>query len=94
MATVHLRPMATGSRLTLLTCLLLLLLLVATSITCVAAAEESERLDIVHAMSLSYYELLGIPTTATAKEIKKASANTNTTATMPPTLPSSSITHH
>ena len=50
-----------------------LLLAVASSPACAAAAADTEPLDVATAMTLSYYDLLGVPTTATAKEIKKAS---------------------
>ena len=56
--------------------LLCFLLLVAVSRpVCVSAAAESQRLDVAAAMTLSYYDLLGVTHTATAKEIKKASAD-------------------
>ena len=48
-------------------------LLLASYPACVTAEADSERLDIVQAMTLSYYDLLGVSATATAKEIKKAS---------------------
>ena len=68
---------AAGCRRCMQPALLVLLCCLLVAVTalpaCVAAAADGEPLDVATAMTLSYYDLLGVSTQATAKEIKKAS---------------------